>query len=213
MKTLRLLTLFLVFFFSINLTYADTFNDEISYLQKQWAIANYETSEADLEKTFELLIKKAEQVVSAYPNKAEPLIWHAIILSSDAGKNGGISALGKVKKARKLLLEAEKINPDALSGSIYTSLGSLYYQVPGWPLGFGDDEQAEKYLKKALQMNPEGIDPNFFYADFLLEVGKKEEAQKYLNKALEAPDRPNRALADQGRRNEIKAKLKQIANQ
>jgi len=193
-----------------NSIYANNLDDAIHDLQKQWAIANYETSEDDLDKTFEALTVKAEQTVAQFPDKAEPLVWNAIIVSSDAGKNGGFGALGKVKKARKLLLEAEKINPDALNGSIYTSLGSLYYQVPGWPIGFGDDDEAEKYLKKALALNPDGIDPNYFYGDCLLDQGKSDEAIVYFNKALNAPARAARPLADKGRRGEIEAKLKTI---
>lgn len=193
-----------------NSIYANNLDDAIHDLQKQWAIANYETAEDDLDKAFEALTVKAEQTVAQFPDQAEPLIWNAIIVSSDAGKNGGFGALGKVKKARKLLLEAEKINPDALNGSIYTSLGSLYYQVPGWPIGFGDDDEAEKYLQKALAMNPDGIDPNYFYGDFLLDQGKSDEAIVYFNKALNAPARAARPLADKGRRGEIEEKLKTI---
>ncbi len=197
----------------INATaYAASLDDSILELQKEWAIANYQTDESKTEKAFEALTIKAEELVNSFPDKAEPLIWNAIIVSSDAGKNGGLSALGKVKKARELLLAAEKINPDALHGSIYTSLGSLYYQVPGWPLGFGDDEQAENYLKKALSMNPDGIDPNYFYGDFLIEQDQYDEARKYLNKALNAADRPARPIADKGRRAEIQAKLEKIKN-
>ncbi len=192
--------------------YANTLDTAIHDLQTQWAIANYETAEPNLDKAFETLTLKAEQTVEQFPDKAEPLIWNAIIVSSDAGKSGGLSALGKVKDARKLLLQAEKINPEALNGSIYTSLGSLYYQVPGWPLGFGDDDEAEKYLKKALAINPDGIDSNYFYADFLLEQGQSEEAIVYFNKALNAPARAARPLADKGRRGEIEAKLKTIKN-
>ncbi len=190
--------------------YAANLDDTIHELQKEWAIANYETDDSKTEKAFEELTIKAEAAVKAFPDKAEPLIWNAIIVSSDAGKNGGLGALGKVKKARELLLQAEKINPDALHGSVYTSLGTLYYQVPGWPIGFGDDEQAEKYLKKALAMNPDGIVPNYFYGDFMIEEGKYDEARKYLKKALNAPDRPARPIADKGRRAEIKAKLEKI---
>ena len=211
MKTiLNTFVISLVFLLLNNSIYANNLDDAIHDLQKQWAIANYETAEDDLDKAFEALTVKAEQTVAQFPDKAEPLVWNAIIVSSDAGKNGGFGALGKVKKARKLLLEAEKINPDALNGSIYTSLGSLYYQVPGWPIGFGDDDEAEKYLKKALALNPDGIDPNYFYGDFLLDQGKSDEAIVYFNKALNAPARAARPLADKGRRGEIEAKLKTI---
>jgi len=183
---------------------------QIQQLQKQWAIANYQTSEDKTESAFKKLTQTAQQLVKNNPNKAEALIWQAIIMSSDAGKNGGLSALGKVKKARELLLQAEKINPSALQGSIYTSLGSLYYNVPGWPIGFGDDGQAEVYLKKALSLNPQGIDANYFYADFLLEQNKLTQATEYFNHALNAKPRVDRPLADAGRRDEIKKKIRII---
>jgi tetratricopeptide (TPR) repeat protein len=186
---------------------------DIVDIQHNWAKANYDTAEDQQEKAFEDLVKQAQAVVDANPDKAEPKVWQAIVLSTQAGVVGGLGALGKVKAARKLLEEAEKIDPDVLNGSVYTSLGSLYYQVPGWPLGFGSDDQAEEYLKKALTVNPNGIDPNYFYGDFMLEEGKPAEAIKYLEKAMNAPARPNRPLADQGRKREIAAKLTKAKEQ
>lgn len=82
--------------------------------------------------------------------------------------------------------------------------------MPGWPVGFGDDEKAEQLLKQALAINPTGIDPNFFYGDFLLDQGRKAEAKSYLEKALSAPPRPGRELADQGRRIEIRDRLDKL---
>ncbi len=61
-----------------------------------------------------------------------------------------------------------------------------------------------------MNINPHGIDPNFFYADFLIENGRGTEATAYLMTALKAPDRANRPLADAGRRQEIKALLAKI---
>lgn len=211
MKSMKILVNSLLLLLLSSITaQANTLDEDIHDLQQQWAVVNYETDEKQLDKAFEQLTLKAEQVVASYPDKAEPLIWNAIIVSSHAGKSGGLGALSKVKKSKKLLLKAEKINPTALHGSIYTSLGSLYYQVPGWPLGFGDDEKAEQYLKKALSINPTGIDPNYFYGDFLLEEGKYKESENFLQKALNAPKRPDRPLADKGRKIEIEAKLKKV---
>lgn len=181
--------------------------DDLLVIQQRWATVNYDTPKDDQGKAFEQLTADARKLVDANPGKAEPLVWLAIIRSSDAGATGGISALGKVKEARKLLEQAEKINATALDGSVYTSLGSLYYQVPGWPIGFGSDAKAELYLRKALALNPDGIDPNYFYGDFMLEEGKPAEAVRYLEKAQAAAPRPNRALADKGRQREIATKL------
>ena len=60
-------------------------------------------------------------------------------------------------------------------------------------------------LHKALAMNPQGIDANFFYGEYLLESGQKELAVQYLGRAIDAPDRPGRQLADSGRRDEARA--------
>jgi len=118
-----------------------------------------------------------------------------------------LGALKIAEQSRDLLLAAEKINPQALNGSAYTTLGSLHYKVPGWPIGFGDKKKARAYLEKAVQMNPTGIDPNYFYGDFLMEQGEYAKAAEYFKKALEAPPRPGREDADQGRRAEVQQAL------
>ena len=194
--------------FVATLTLADV-NNDVMKIQHQWAKANYDTPENQQEKVFEALVAEAQKLADLNPDSAEAKVWLAIVLSTDAGVTGGFGALGKVKEARRQLEAAEKINPDALNGSIYTSLGSLYYQVPGWPIGFGDDEKAETYLKKALAINPDGIDPNYFYGDFMLEEGNYQQAIKYLEKAAAAAHRIGRPLADKGRQAEVQQKLQQ----
>lgn len=101
-----------------------------------------------------------------------------------------------------------KINENALQGSAMTSLGVLYHKVPGWPIAFGSDKKAEMLLKHALSLNPDGIDPNYFYAEFLFDEGEYQQALEYANRAESAPARSDRPLADEGRHKEI-AHLKQ----
>lgn len=174
-------------------------------IQQDWARANYSTSGDDKEKAFEALAQRAAAFVKAFPGRAEPLIWQGIVLSSKAGVDGGLGALGLAKQARASLEAALRIDPNSLEGSAYTSLGTLYYKVPGFPLGFGDHKKARQMLEAALKINPTGIDPNYFYGEFLHEDHHDAEALVYLEKALAAPPRPNRELADRGRRAEIEA--------
>lgn len=185
--------------------------EDVARLQQEWARVKYQSPAAEKEKQFELLIKDADKTVAQNPDSAEALIWHGIIESSYAGARGGLGALSHAKNARKTFEHALAINPDALSGSAYTSLGSLYYQVPGWPVGFGDDKKAQDLLKKGLAVNPDGIDPNYFYGDFLLRNGELDNAERALRKALQAPPRAGRKLADDGRRGEIQQLLDKIA--
>lgn len=176
-------------------------------LQISWADIKYRTPETEQEAKMAALMEKAKQLVASYPNYAEPKIWAAIITSTQAGIKGGLGALGLAKQALNLLQEAEKINPNALEGSIYTSLGSLFYKVPGWPLGFGDNDKARAYLEQARAINPNGIDPNYFYGDFLIKQGEYDKAVPVLEQALRAPARPGREVADVGRRQEIQDDL------
>lgn len=183
---------------------------QLQHLQQRWAQINYQLPEAQREQALETLAKEAEQSVRARPDAAELLTWQGIILSTYAGAHGGLGALGLAKQARSSFEQAIALDPQALEGSAYTSLGTLYSQVPGWPVGFGDDEEAERLLTRALQINPNGIDPNYFYADYLLRNDRPEEALRALQKAQAAPDRPGRELADQGRRGEIAVLLEKV---
>jgi tetratricopeptide (TPR) repeat protein len=185
--------------------------EDVSRLQQQWEQIRYRTPTDAQEPQFEQLLAEARTLAAQHPGSADVLIWEAIIESTYAGAKGGIGALSNAKNAKKTLEQALAINPEALSGSAYTSLGSLYYQVPGWPLGFGDDKKALDLLKKGLAINPDGIDPNFFYGDYLYRKGDYAEASRLLNKALQAPPRPGRKLADEGRRGEIQQLLDKIA--
>ncbi|MCB9989813.1 MAG: hypothetical protein H6867_00355 [Rhodospirillales bacterium] len=189
----------------------DPMAEQIAYLQKEWARIKYQVPGEDAKlDAIHKLEDHAAKVSAAYPNRPEAMIWEGIILSTDAGITKSMSGLPKVKKAKQLFEASLQIDPQALNGSAYTSLGSLYYQVPGWPISFGDDDEAEKNLKQALSLNPAGIDSNFFYGDFLLQDDRYEEAKTYLERALQAPARPDRPLADAGRHQEIKAALAQI---
>jgi len=180
---------------------------DVHALQDTWAEIMYQGAKDQREAALEKLAEQARQEVASHPDDPELLIWRGIIVSTFAGEHGGLGALSLAKEARASLEQALAISPTALEGSAYTSLGSLYYKVPGWPVGFGSDKQAREYLEKALEINPQGIDPNYFMGEFLIEAGQKAQGRKYLETALAAPDRTGRTLADQGRRAEIRALL------
>jgi Tfp pilus assembly protein PilF len=61
-----------------------------------------------------------------------------------------------------------------------------------------------EHLQKGLSINPDGIDPNFFYGEFLFDEREYQQALDHLQKALNAPPRPGRELADEGRREEVR---------
>ena len=179
-------------------------------IQHDWEVIRYQSPAGEREKRFETLAAKAHKVSETYAGRPEPLVWEGIVVSSWAGEKGGLGALGLVKQAKGLYESAIAIDGNALDGSAYNSLGVLYYKVPGWPVGFGDKAKAKEMLQKALALNPRGIDPNFFYGEYLVETKQPEQAVAYLDRALQAPARPGRQVSDSGRREEVRALLEKI---
>ena len=189
------------------LAVADPVEEALRPIQDEWAVIKYRTPEKQQEARYHALAQQAHKLAEAHPGRAEPLVWEGIALSSEAGAKGGLSGLSLVKAAKDKLEQALKRDERTLKGSAWTSLGTLYYKVPGWPIGFGDKAKAEEMLNKAVALNPDGIDPNFFRGDYLFERARYGEALKSLETALHAPARPGRELADSGRHQEIQALL------
>lgn len=199
---------------SVNV-YAETavssdFNQALIALQHQWTETNYAQDKNIKKAAFIALQEKSTELITAFPKQAEAWIWHGIIQSSYAGFKGGLGALSFVDDAKNALEKALTMNENALQGSAHTSLGILYLKVPGWPISFGDDDEAESHLTTALKMNPTGIDVNYFLAEFYIEKEEYKKAKLHLNTASSAPARPNRKDADKFRQLEVQTLLAQV---
>lgn len=188
---------------------ADAVTDRAAALQRSWDHINYEVPQGTRLAEMARLNNEADAAVAASPGRAEPLIWSGIITASEAGLRGGLGGLRLAKEARNLLQRAETIDPRALHGSALTSLGSLYAQVPGAPIGFGNRTRARTYLQRALTIAPNDIDANYFMGDLLNREHDYVGAVRVLEHALACPARPGRTAADRGRRAEVTALLAQ----
>jgi len=146
------------------------------------------------------LAKFAASLTAKYPGRVEPLIWEGIVTSEEAGMAGTMSALGYAKRARAMLEQAYAKDPAALDAGAPTSLGVLYSRVPGWPIGFGDNDRARQLLVQAVSLAPNGMDANYFYADFLMNQHEYAAAYKILKHAFALPPQKDRPLWDKNRR-------------
>ncbi|WP_236075398.1 lipopolysaccharide assembly protein LapB [Mariprofundus sp. EBB-1] len=194
--------------------YADEVSDTVLELQHQWASANYKAADDTKEATFKALVAKAEALSAKHADRAEPKIWEAIIRAGYAGAMGGLSsitnAMPQMEKGRDLLLEAEKIDANALNGSVYTTLGSFFYMTPGWPIGFGDEDKALEYLSKAQTIAPDDMDANYFMADYWVEQRKYKKALPLLEKVMALPAVANRPVYSTGRKTEAAVLLAKV---
>lgn len=182
-------------------------DDPLAVVIAQWDRVQFDVPDAEREAAFAELLEQLDQRLAAEPKAPRVLMWRGITKASLAGVKGGLSALSLVKSAKKDLDRAIKLGAGKTVAAAYTTLGSLYYQVPGWPIGFGSDELADKNLQAGLALTPQDIDAHYFYGNFLHEQGRDEEAARAYRKALACPPRPARPLADRARRNDIRERL------
>jgi tetratricopeptide (TPR) repeat protein len=178
----------------------------------RWAEIKYGLPAREQADQYRALAVQARELAEKNPYLAEPLVWEGIVLAAEAEARGGIEAYWLARKAKESLEESLKLDETALNGAAYAGLATLHTRGLLWPFGFGSKNQvrAEKYFRKALAINPEGIDPNFFYGEYLFGLYRLNEARLYLELAMKAPPRPGRELADSGRREEIRQLLGKI---
>lgn len=180
----------------------------VQSLKDQWAEVFYTMPPDQQGPKLDEFLVRSRELIRRYPQAAEPLLMEALVLCAQAGSQGGLSALMRVREARDVLAKAIALNPLAMEGSAFVMLGNLYYRLPGWPLSFGDNQLARQYLETALRHFPNELDTNYFYGDFLLEQGQFEQALVYLEKAEKAPVRQDSRLSDLKLKQELGAALK-----
>jgi tetratricopeptide (TPR) repeat protein len=184
---------------------------ELGEIDLDWATIKYLVpDQAEQLKRFDALAQKTARIVEKYPDRAEPLLWEGVVTYEESRLGGVLREHRLTESARSLFKRAEDIDPRILHGAVILYLGIVYYQEPGFPLGFGDDKKASHYLQLANDMNPEGLDAAYFYGAFLRDKGNNVEATIVLARALESPPDPDRPVWDAGRRAEIKAILAKI---
>jgi tetratricopeptide (TPR) repeat protein len=184
---------------------------QVQRINNEWARIKYQVRGKDAQHAqLTTLALQAAAVAAKYPGKAEPLLWQGIVTSEDAGVAGTFQQLGLAKSARAILQRAYAIDPHAARGGVAMSLGVLYYKVPGWPIAFGDADKAKGFLQASLSADPNGLDANWFYGDYLFAQGNKAAAKTYLQKALRAPGDSSRPVWDIGRRGEVRSLLAKI---
>jgi tetratricopeptide (TPR) repeat protein len=185
-----------------------SFDDALLSIQHEFDQASFSgLTGSDRKDAFATLVEHAADFSARFPDRPEAVAWNGIVLSTYAGEVSAMSAMRYAKAARTALHEAESMAPESLDGGLYASLGALYSKVPGGMMGFGDDRLAAEYFVKALAVDPENIDSNFFYGEFLLEQEDYTSAIRVLERALAAPAVEARPLFDTGRRAEIRTLL------
>lgn len=180
--------------------------DTYSY-ELQWSQCEYKTDKDLQPQCFSQLVKALYQLHTLYPENADIQALWGINIASLAGVSGISKALKLIKQSKEVIEQALEMDPEALNGAPYVTLGAMYYRAPGWPLSFGDDDQAKLLLEQGVKRNPNNSSTLYFYADFLVTQGEKSKAIEILHRALDLPINPKYQIGDMGRREDIKQLL------
>jgi len=181
-------------------------------IRDRWMEIRYAIPEKWRAPEYQALALQAHELAERNPYLAEPLVWEGIVLAAEAEVEDRLEAYLLARKARVSFEESLKLDETALGGLAYVGLARLHARRLLWPFGFGSKNaaRAEKYFKKALAINPQGVDPNYFYGEYLYSLYHLNEARDHLERALRAPSRPGTELAGGSRREEIQALLAKI---
>ncbi len=187
-------------------SFADTINDKVLELQTSWDHISFEIkSNRHQKKAFKDLSQLAINYSNQYSDSAEIKAWAGIIISTEAGfyRLNVVKALKTATLAKDILEEALLLDSNVINGGVYASLGLLYNEVPGSPIGFGDKELAKNFLNKALKISPNGMISNFFNGQYYFKKKDYTEALQYFKKAKQGNFQDNRELAKNGTIKEI----------
>lgn len=189
---------------------ASAYDGELFSLKNRWENTVTDMPANQRESTLRALASEAENIASQHPNEAEVLIWQGIVLASYARERGGLGALGTAGDARDVLERAIEIDPQGGNGSAYVTLGALYDRAPGRPLGFGNSNTAERMFQRALEIRPDGIDVNYYYAAFLKEEGNTQAAREHAERAVNGTARDSRKASDEALREDAQTLLQTL---
>jgi hypothetical protein len=182
---------------------------EAAALARRWDHINFEIADrAQAEAQAEVLERDAAALARSHPGQPEPLIWEAAAVLAKADARRNLSSLGLADQARRLMEQAVALGASGDDGAFaHAVLGTLYGDMPGFPIGFGDRGKARVEFQKALALAPANVEVNVLWGDFLLNRKEYAEAVVAARRALGGPPRPGRPVGDRYRRKEAEALL------
>ncbi|HSQ40790.1 MAG TPA: tetratricopeptide repeat protein [Fibrobacteraceae bacterium] len=155
-----------------------------------------------------------ERMVDKYPSDPELAYWYTVNLSLWAKESGVIAAIrsGVPDKIRKLSVSVTSHStPSPALAGLYQVLGRMNHLLPKIPffLPWPDKEKAERYLLKAVQLDPDDLANTLFLAEFYRDMGRFDDARRVISPVLKRAPRASQELED--RRNLWKLRELEVA--
>lgn len=208
----RMIALMSAFVFSASIHAYAEFNEDLTALQQHWATARYHASGNERNRQLRDLTMEADKLAKQYSDKAESYLWSGVVRGSLAEMLNNLGALTLVKQAKVDLEKSIELDPKAEDSYALGILGMMYSLTPSWPLAFGDDKKAKELLDRGVELSPEGMNINYFNAEYYFNKKEFKKAAKFIKKAEEAtpPYPPETSLAVSNRQREIRELAEKI---
>lgn len=175
--------------------------------------ALYQAKDEEKRAWFERAEKAASQAIAKAPDYPEGYFERARALGRLSQYKGILEALaeGLAPRIRSDLERTLRLKPDHPGAMVALALWHFELVQKGWLVATtqgADRSRVEPLMKKAIELEPDGIIHRVEYARVLAAWGKKEEARKQLEVALSLPAQTAADRYDQERARRELAQLK-----
>lgn len=124
----------------------------------------------------------ADRSIALDPSNAKGYYWKAVCVGKIAQIRNLLRAFLQAGTVRDLLFKAGRLDPG--DGEIWYVLAQLYYQIPGFPISFGNSEYAVSFGRKGLSARKaqaaDGSEPDVpedYYVQLARELVKRNWSQ------------------------------------
>lgn len=134
---------------------------------------------------FQKAIDQAKRGIELKGDCVDCYYWLAVNYGVYGEAKGVMKSLFLVEPIKEAIGKVIELDPDYDQGAAWRLLGRVNHKVP-WLAG-GSKKEAEKQLKKALELGPDSILTRVYLAETLMANGKDDEARGVLRQALSSP--------------------------
>jgi tetratricopeptide (TPR) repeat protein len=143
-------------------------------------------------KLYQKSIDAADKALELNSKNITANFWKAASIGKQGLDIGITKAFKNAPEMKKHLEVVLSIDEKFEHAGAHRAMGRLYYELPGWPFSFGNFKKAREEMKKAMELSPEHLGNQAYYAQAeLKDSGNKDLVRPYVEKVLAAKVDPN----------------------